>query len=152
MVGTGLGVRRGILFKQADSLEQAATLRTVVFDKTGTLTRGEPEVTAVATADGITEDELLRQRRATPSIPRAGHRQGCREARHPLAAGPGFRGRARLRRHRHRRGQAAAHRQRAAAGRAQVPEASMPVKRWLTATNEGRYTQADETAKALSLI
>jgi P-type Cu2+ transporter len=60
MVGTGLGARRGILFKQADALEQAATLDTVVFDKTGTLTRGEPEVAAVATADGVTEDELLR--------------------------------------------------------------------------------------------
>jgi P-type Cu2+ transporter len=60
MVGTGLGAKRGILFKQADALEQAATLSTVVFDKTGTLTRGEPEVAAVATAGGITEDELLR--------------------------------------------------------------------------------------------
>ena len=60
MVGTGLGAKRGILFKQARALEQAATLATVVFDKTGTLTRGEPEVVAVATADGIAEDELLR--------------------------------------------------------------------------------------------
>jgi len=60
MVGTGLGARRGILFKQANALEQAATLDTVVFDKTGTLTRGEPEVVAVATADGMAEDELLR--------------------------------------------------------------------------------------------
>jgi Cu2+-exporting ATPase len=60
MVGTGLGAKRGILFKHAMGLEQAATLDTVVLDKTGTLTRGEPEVVAVATADGIDEPELLR--------------------------------------------------------------------------------------------
>jgi Cu2+-exporting ATPase len=59
MVGTGLGAKRGILFKHAVAVEQAATLDTVVFDKTGTLTRGEPEVVAVAT-DGVSEDELLR--------------------------------------------------------------------------------------------
>jgi Cu2+-exporting ATPase len=60
MVGTGLGAKRGILFKHAMALEQGATLDTVVLDKTGTLTRGEPEVVAVAVADGVSEDELLR--------------------------------------------------------------------------------------------
>jgi Cu2+-exporting ATPase len=60
MVGTGLGAKRGILFKNAMALEQAASLDTVVFDKTGTLTRGEPEVVAIATSDGFTEDEVLR--------------------------------------------------------------------------------------------
>jgi Cu2+-exporting ATPase len=60
MVGTGLGAERGILFKHAMALEQAASLDTVVFDKTGTLTRGEPEVVAVVTGDGIDEDQLLR--------------------------------------------------------------------------------------------
>src|SRR4051794_31121382 len=60
MVGTGLGAQRGILFKHAMALEQAATLDTVVLDKTGTLTRGEPEVVAVATADGFEEDDVLR--------------------------------------------------------------------------------------------
>ena len=60
MVGTGLGAKRGILFKNAMALEQAASLDTVVFDKTGTLTRGEPEVVEVATADGVDENEVLR--------------------------------------------------------------------------------------------
>ncbi|MEP7224532.1 MAG: heavy metal translocating P-type ATPase, partial [Actinomycetota bacterium] len=60
MVGTGLGARRGILFKSAIAIEQAAKLDTVIFDKTGTLTRGEPEVVAVVTADGVDEDDMLR--------------------------------------------------------------------------------------------
>jgi Cu2+-exporting ATPase len=60
MVGSGLGAQRGILFKNAMALEQAASLDTVVFDKTGTLTRGEPEVVAIATADGVDENEVLR--------------------------------------------------------------------------------------------
>jgi P-type Cu2+ transporter len=59
MVGSGLGAKRGILFKNAIGLEQAARLDTIVFDKTGTLTRGEPEVVAVAVADDRSEDELL---------------------------------------------------------------------------------------------
>jgi len=59
MVGTGLGARRGILFKHALGLEQAAALDTVIFDKTGTLTRGEPEVVAVATTGTLDEDEVL---------------------------------------------------------------------------------------------
>ena len=85
MVGTGLGAKRGILFKHAMALEQAATLDTVVLDKTGTLTRGEPEVVAVATADGVDEDEVLRLvagRRGRQRAPaRRGHRQGRRDAR-----------------------------------------------------------------------
>ena len=60
MVGTGLGAQRGILFKHAMALEQAATLDTVVLDKTGTLTRGEPDVVAVASADGVDDNEVLR--------------------------------------------------------------------------------------------
>jgi Cu2+-exporting ATPase len=60
MVGTGLGARRGILFKNALAIEEAAKLDTVVFDKTGTLTRGEPEVVSVATAPGVDERDVLR--------------------------------------------------------------------------------------------
>jgi len=74
MVGTGLGAKRGILFKHAMALEQAATLDTVVLDKTGTLTRGEPQVLAIATADGFSEDEVLRLVAAAE-----------RESEHPLA-------------------------------------------------------------------
>jgi len=47
MVGTGLGARRGVLFKNALALETSARVDTVVMDKTGTLTKGEPEVTDV---------------------------------------------------------------------------------------------------------
>jgi P-type Cu2+ transporter len=60
MVGTGLGAQRGILFKHAMALEQAASLDTVVLDKTGTLTKGEPEVVAVAVAPGFAEADVLR--------------------------------------------------------------------------------------------
>ena len=74
MVGTGLGAQRGILFKHALAVEQAASLDTVVLDKTGTLTRGEPEVVAVAVADGTSENELLRLVAAAE-----------RESEHPLA-------------------------------------------------------------------
>jgi P-type Cu2+ transporter len=74
MVGTGLGAQRGILFKHALGLEQAASLDTVVFDKTGTLTRGEPEVVAIVAADGIAEDEVLRLVAAAE-----------RDSEHPLA-------------------------------------------------------------------
>jgi P-type Cu2+ transporter len=58
MVGTGLGARRGVLFKNAAALEASARIDTVVMDKTGTLTRGEPEVTDVV-AVGIAESDLL---------------------------------------------------------------------------------------------
>jgi Cu2+-exporting ATPase len=74
MVGTGLGARRGILFKNAIAIEQAAKLDTVVLDKTGTLTQGEPQVVSVATADGVDEDEVLRLVAAAE-----------RESEHPLA-------------------------------------------------------------------
>jgi P-type Cu2+ transporter len=59
MVGSGLGAKRGILFKNALALEHGARIDTVVFDKTGTLTRGEPKVVAIVTAGGTSEEELL---------------------------------------------------------------------------------------------
>ena len=59
MVGTGRGAAMGILIKDAESLEIAQAVDVIVLDKTGTVTRGEPSVTDVAPADGMTKDELL---------------------------------------------------------------------------------------------
>lgn len=59
MVGTGKGAENGILFKTAESLETAHTIRTVVFDKTGTLTEGRPSVTGIYPSSSITERQLL---------------------------------------------------------------------------------------------
>ena len=59
MVGTGLGARRGILFKNAVALEQLAGLDTVVFDKTGTLTEGRPAVVSVTALGAFGRDEAL---------------------------------------------------------------------------------------------
>lgn len=60
MVGSGVSARNGILFKTAASLEGAGKTTIAVFDKTGTLTKGVPEVTDVITAEGVTEDVLLK--------------------------------------------------------------------------------------------
>ena len=75
MVGTGLGAKRGVLFKNATALETAARVDTVVMDKTGTLTRGEPEVTDVITAD---HQDTLRVLALVAAVER--------ESEHPLAA------------------------------------------------------------------
>jgi Cu2+-exporting ATPase len=58
MVGSGLGARRGVLFKNATAIESSARITTVVMDKTGTLTKGEPEVVDVVAA-GLPEADLL---------------------------------------------------------------------------------------------
>jgi Cu+-exporting ATPase len=58
MVGTGKGAEHGILFKNAESLERAQKIDTVVLDKTGTLTRGEPRVTDVI-HNGMSEKDVL---------------------------------------------------------------------------------------------
>ena len=59
MVGNGVGAKHGILFKTAVSLEETGRVSTVIMDKTGTITRGEPSVTDVFPAPGVTEKELL---------------------------------------------------------------------------------------------
>ncbi|MBI2706654.1 MAG: copper-translocating P-type ATPase [Actinobacteria bacterium] len=73
MIGTGLGAKRGVLFKNAMAIESAAHIGVVVMDKTGTLTKGEPEVTDLVIGDGD-EVELLRLVAAVE-----------RESEHPLA-------------------------------------------------------------------
>ena len=73
MVGTSLGARRSVLFKNATALEGAAKIDTVVMDKTGTLTKGQPEVTNVI-AVGMTDEEMLALVAAVE-----------RESEHPLA-------------------------------------------------------------------
>ncbi|GHF12801.1 heavy metal translocating P-type ATPase [Pseudolysinimonas yzui] len=73
MVGTGLGAKRGVLFKNATGIETAARIDTVVLDKTGTLTKGEPEVTDYLPV-GADDVELLSLVAAVE-----------RESEHPLA-------------------------------------------------------------------
>ena len=59
MVGSGVGAKNGILFKTAASLEETGRTRIVALDKTGTITSGQPEVTDLIPASGVTEQELL---------------------------------------------------------------------------------------------
>ncbi len=59
MVGNGLGAKNGILFKTAVSLEETGKTEIAALDKTGTITKGEPRVTDVLPADGLTESALL---------------------------------------------------------------------------------------------
>lgn len=59
MVGNGMGAKNGILFKTAVSLEEAGKTEIVALDKTGTITLGEPNVTDLIPAEGVTEQELL---------------------------------------------------------------------------------------------
>lgn len=59
MVGNGVGAKKGILFKNATSLEQAGKTTTVVLDKTGTITKGQPKVTDIVPQEGISAEELL---------------------------------------------------------------------------------------------
>ena len=59
MVGNGMGAKNGILFKTAVSLEEAGKVQIIALDKTGTITSGQPEVTDLLPANGISETELL---------------------------------------------------------------------------------------------
>ena len=58
--GVGRAAEFGVLVRDADALQRASTLDTLVFDKTGTLTRGKPQVVAIKTANGFTEHQALR--------------------------------------------------------------------------------------------
>lgn len=60
MVGTGKGAAIGVLIRNAESLERAHKIQTIIFDKTGTITEGKPGVTDIVVLPGIGEEELLR--------------------------------------------------------------------------------------------
>jgi P-type Cu+ transporter len=74
MVGVGRGAQAGVLIKNAEALERMEKVDTLVVDKTGTLTEGKPKVTAIITAAGFEETEVLR---LAASVERASE--------HPLA-------------------------------------------------------------------
>lgn len=59
MVANGVGARNGILFKTAVSMEETGKTAIVALDKTGTITQGEPKVTDILPAEGVTEGQLL---------------------------------------------------------------------------------------------
>ena len=75
MVGTGLGASHGVLIRNAEALEKAYQVDTVLLDKTGTITKGEPEVTEFITAAGTEAPALLPLLAAVE-----------RRSEHPLAA------------------------------------------------------------------
>lgn len=60
MVGSGIGAKNGILYKNAEALEEAGKVKTVALDKTGTVTEGHPYVTDIIPTAGVTDEELLR--------------------------------------------------------------------------------------------
>ena len=60
MVGSGLGAKNGILFKTAAALEETGRVNIVALDKTGTITAGEPRVTDILPASGVSEEALMR--------------------------------------------------------------------------------------------
>lgn len=92
--GTGAAALRGILFRNAETLERLARVDTVVLDKTGTITVGKPSVTGVVCADGVNENELLHW--AASAEKGSEHPIGetlvryCREQKIELRASSGF--------------------------------------------------------------
>ncbi len=60
MVGNGMGAKNGILFKNAEAMQEAGNVQIVALDKTGTITTGEPKVTDIVLAEGASEEELLK--------------------------------------------------------------------------------------------
>ena len=60
MVGNGKGAKNGILFKTAQALQETGNIQIAAFDKTGTITKGEPEVTDIIPAEGISREELIK--------------------------------------------------------------------------------------------
>ncbi|MBO4880479.1 MAG: heavy metal translocating P-type ATPase [Firmicutes bacterium] len=67
MVGSGMGAKNGILYKTAASLEAAGRAQTVALDKTGTITEGQPKLTDLFPAEGVSEEELLAKAAALES-------------------------------------------------------------------------------------
>ena len=59
MVGSGVGAKLGVLFKNAEALELTGRARIIALDKTGTITRGEPRVVDIVAAEGVSESELI---------------------------------------------------------------------------------------------
>ena len=91
MVGIGRAARAGILIRNAEALEGAEKLDTLVLDKTGTLTRGEPVVTELQPAEGAAPEELLQialtlESRSEHPLARAIVRHPAAERVQPLAA------------------------------------------------------------------
>ena len=60
MVGSGVGAKNGILFKNASALEELGKVKVVALDKTGTITKGQPKVTDIIPVSGVSEEELLK--------------------------------------------------------------------------------------------
>ncbi|WP_235006662.1 heavy metal translocating P-type ATPase [Calothrix rhizosoleniae] len=77
MVGTGKGAENGILIRDAESLELAHKIHTIVLDKTGTLTMGKPTVTDFATVEGTANQNELKLLRLAAAVER--------QSEHPLA-------------------------------------------------------------------
>ena len=59
MVGNGVGAKNGILFKNAEALQETGNVQIVALDKTGTITSGTPVVTDLVPAGGVTKEQLL---------------------------------------------------------------------------------------------